>query len=107
MSNKWRVNQLRSAATRRSAESTSEAYKNSHKSETIDVSKVSKPFNIVDGKAVDIVRTEWNTTELQEDFTVIGFGHGYCAVKRKSDGVTGSLDFDHSPRKYYNFKESV
>ena len=101
--NIWREKQLRNAAARRK----NEGYKNSSSSETIDTSKVSKPFNIKDGKAVDVVRTEWNTTELQEDFTVIGFGHGYCAVKRKSDGVTGSLDFDHSPRKYYNFKPTV
>jgi len=47
----------------------------------------------------------WNTTELQEDFEVLGFCAGFCAVKRKSDGVVGSLDFSHRPRLYYGFVE--
>ena len=52
------------------------------------------------------MRTTWNTQELQEDFTVIGFAYGMCAVRRKSDGKEGVLDFDHSPRVYYNFQEA-
>lgn len=48
-------------------------------------------------------KKEWNTQELTQDFEVIGFGYGLCVVKRKSDGVKGSLDFTHMPRKYYNF----
>lgn len=51
-------------------------------------------------------KTEWNTDELQEDFKVIGFCGGFCAVERKSDGVKGSLDFDHRPRRYFNFIEA-
>ena len=49
------------------------------------------------------VKTEWTTEEMEQDFEVIGFSHGYCAVKRKSDGVKGSLDFGGRPRKYFNF----
>ena len=45
----------------------------------------------------------WDTSELQKDFEVTGFGYGLCVVKRKSDGQVGSLDFDHSPRFYYSF----
>ena len=52
------------------------------------------------------MREAWNTLELQQDFEVIGFGYGYCVVKRKSDGVRGTLDFDHAPRLYYNFQEA-
>ena len=52
------------------------------------------------------MRTEWNTVELQEDFEVLGFMWGMCAVKRKSDGTKGTLDFDHAPRRYYNFVEA-
>lgn len=52
------------------------------------------------------MRTEWNTTELQEDFEVLGFGWGLCVVRRKADGVKGSLDFDHAPRRYFNFQEA-
>jgi hypothetical protein len=47
----------------------------------------------------------WNTKELQEDFEVIGFQAPYVVVKKKSDGVVGSLEFTHMPRFYFNFKE--
>jgi len=47
----------------------------------------------------------WNTTELQEDFTVSGFMAPFVVVKRKSDNKRGSLSFDHMPRFYYDFKE--
>ena len=50
-------------------------------------------------------RKEWNTKELQEEFKVIGFSMGVCVVERKSDGVKGSLDFDHAPRVYYDFEQ--
>ena len=52
------------------------------------------------------IRKGWNTQELQEDFEVLGFAYGICVVKRRSDGVKGTLDFDHSPRLYYNFQEA-
>ncbi len=48
-------------------------------------------------------RTEWDTTQLQEDFEVRGFALGFVVVKRKSDGVVGSLYFTHAPRRYFNF----
>ena len=48
--------------------------------------------------------TVWNTKELQENFEVIGFQAPYVVVKRKSDGVLGSLEFTHMPRFYFNFK---
>jgi hypothetical protein len=45
----------------------------------------------------------WNTSELREEFEVTGFCYGMVVVKRKSDGVVGSLDFTHLPRLYYSF----
>ena len=51
------------------------------------------------------MRTEWDTDQLQEDFEVLGFMWGFCAVKRKADGVKGTLEFDHVPRIYRNFQE--
>ena len=51
-------------------------------------------------------KTEWTTDELQEEFKVIGFGYGYCAVERKSDGQKGSLDFGGRPRIYSKFVKS-
>jgi len=46
------------------------------------------------------------TAEMQERYEVLGFGHGLCVVKRRSDGVKGSLMFDHSPRFYHSFQEA-
>ena len=46
------------------------------------------------------------TQEMLEQSEVLGFGYGYCAVKRKSDGKRGVLSFDHHPRYYYNFQEA-
>lgn len=47
----------------------------------------------------------WDTTELQEAFVVMGFMAPLVAVQRKSDGAKGSLEFQHSPRFYFDFKE--
>ena len=46
----------------------------------------------------------WNTEELSETFEVIGFLAPFVVVRRKSDGVKGSLEFQHHPRFYFNFK---
>ena len=46
----------------------------------------------------------WDTAGLTEEFEVLAFLAPYCAVKRKSDGVRGSVMFQHSPRVYFNFK---
>jgi len=51
-------------------------------------------------------KTEWTTEELTKDFTVLGFGYGYCAVQRKSDNQKGSLDFGGRPRIYHSFIKS-
>ena len=45
----------------------------------------------------------WTTSELQRDFTVLGFAAPLVVVRRKSDGVRGSLFFQHDPRYYYGF----
>lgn len=45
----------------------------------------------------------WDTQELQRDFEVKGFMAPLIVVKRKSDGMVGSLEFQHSPRFYFNF----
>lgn len=46
----------------------------------------------------------WDTTQLQEDYEVIGFAAPFVVVRRKSDGVKGTLEFAHSPRVYFDFK---
>jgi hypothetical protein len=45
----------------------------------------------------------WDTTQLGQDFEVKGFMAPFVVVKRKSDGVVGSLEFQHQPRFYYGF----
>ena len=48
----------------------------------------------------------YDTAQLQETFSVQGFMAPYCVVNRKSDGVKGSIEFQHSPRFYFNFQPS-
>jgi hypothetical protein len=45
----------------------------------------------------------WNTSELQADFSVLGFMAPFVVVTRKSDGQKWSLTFQHSPRYYFDF----
>jgi hypothetical protein len=45
----------------------------------------------------------WTTDQLREEFEVIGFMAPFVVVRRKSDGVKGSMEFTHSPRFYFNF----
>lgn len=45
----------------------------------------------------------WNTQELGQDFEVTGFLAPFVVVRRTSDDKTGSLEFQHSPRFYFNF----
>lgn len=46
----------------------------------------------------------WDTTQLGEDFDVIGFAAPLVVVRRKSDGVKGSLFFQARPRFYFGFE---
>ncbi len=46
----------------------------------------------------------WSTDELAEDFEAIGFMAPLIVVRRRSDGVKGSLEFQHSPRFYFNWQ---
>lgn len=45
----------------------------------------------------------WDTDELTKDFEVLGFAAPFVVVRRKSDGIRGSLLFQHSPRLYHSF----
>ena len=53
----------------------------------------------------DIREPKWETIELQEEFYVESFCMGMVIVERKSDGIRGTMDFDHMPRVYYNFRK--
>jgi hypothetical protein len=45
----------------------------------------------------------WDTEQLRQDFEVIGFLAPLVVVRRRSDGVKGSLEFQHQPRFFFNF----
>jgi hypothetical protein len=45
----------------------------------------------------------WDTEQLRQDFEVIGFLAPIVVVRRRSDGMKGSLEFQHLPRFFFNF----
>jgi hypothetical protein len=45
----------------------------------------------------------WDAQQLADDFEVLAFMAPFVVVRRKADGVKGSLQFQHSPRLYYSF----
>jgi len=47
----------------------------------------------------------WNTQELTQEFEVVGFAAPFVVVRRKSDGMKGSLEFQHGSRFYFNWIE--
>jgi len=47
----------------------------------------------------------WDTTELKRDFEVHGFMAPFVSVTRKSDGVKGTIMFQHGPRFYFKISE--
>lgn len=46
----------------------------------------------------------WDTQQLREQFEVLGFAAPLIVVRRRSDGVKGSLYFQHDPRFYFDFQ---
>lgn len=47
--------------------------------------------------------------EMLDKYEVLGFAFYFCIVRRKSDGVKGTLDFADDlthGRQYYNFVEA-
>lgn len=47
--------------------------------------------------------TVWDTDQMRADFEVLQYAAPYVAVRRRADGVEGSLVFQHSPRFYWDF----
>jgi len=45
----------------------------------------------------------WDTDEVRRDFEVTGFLAPFVSVVRKSDGLRGTLMFQHLPRFYFSF----
>ena len=46
----------------------------------------------------------WDAQELRRDFIVVGYLAPLVVVRRKADGAVGSLEFQHHPRFYFNWK---
>lgn len=46
----------------------------------------------------------WDTEQLVEEFEVLGFMAPLVVVRRRADGQQGSLEFQHSPRLYFNWQ---
>ncbi|MCC9602860.1 hypothetical protein LOC67_20105 [Stieleria sp. JC731] len=66
-----------------------------------------KTLNVEPGSREDLEAKYgdvYDTTQLQESFTVLSFCAPFCIVARKSDGVRGSVLFQHNPRFYHSFK---
>lgn len=64
-------------------------------------------INIVPGSREDLEAKYgqvWDTGELTEEFQAIGFMAPIIVVRRRSDGVKGSLEFQHSPRFFFNWQ---
>lgn len=47
----------------------------------------------------------WDGSELGRDFEVLGFMAPLVVARRKSDGMRGSLEFQHQPRFYFNWED--
>lgn len=46
----------------------------------------------------------WDTAQLRDDFEVLGLAAPLVVVRRRADGVKGSLMFQSSPRFYFGFE---
>ena len=74
--------------------------------ETIRRTRIAE-LNIVPGSREDLESKYgpvWDTNQLSEEFQAIGFMAPLIVVRRKSDGLKGSLEFQHSPRLYFNWQ---
>jgi len=47
----------------------------------------------------------WDTNQLAEHFEVVGFLAPIVVVRRRCDGIKGSLMFQHDPRFCFGFSE--
>lgn len=48
--------------------------------------------------------TVWDTEQMRAEFEAIGFMAPLIVVRRKADGVRGSLEFQNTPRFYFNWQ---
>ena len=60
--------------------------------------KTKEELKLIHGKV-------WTTGEMLQEFKVEGFASPIVVVKRMSDNIRGSLEFQHAPRFYFSFVE--
>lgn len=58
------------------------------------------------GEQPEADQPQWDTQEVQEAFEITGFCAPFVTCRRRSDSVKGTLQFNHSPRIYFNFQAS-
>jgi hypothetical protein len=46
----------------------------------------------------------WSTDQVREEFEVLGFMAPFVMARSKATGQRGSLEFQHSPRFYFNWQ---
>jgi len=64
-------------------------------------------LNAVKGSREDLESKHgqvWNTGELTKDFEALAFIAPFIIVRRRADGIKGSLTFQHDPRFYFSFQ---
>lgn len=49
----------------------------------------------------------WGLRELAAEFVIVGFMAPFVVCRRKADGVVGSLEFQHLPRFFFNWREDA
>jgi len=49
----------------------------------------------------------WTSSQLTEEFDVIGFQTPFVVARRKADGTKGSLQFTHNPRYYFGWEATA
>lgn len=49
----------------------------------------------------------WTTTDVSHEFSIEGFATPFLIVKRKSDGVRGTVEWTGNPKVYFDFREGV
>lgn len=54
-------------------------------------------------KPPDDAEQTWTRDQVLAEFELVGFAAPFVVVRRRSDGVRGTLEFTHSPRVYFNF----
>ncbi len=81
----------------------SEEYERARRARLAEINAAPKDADALRAAHGDV----WDTDGLRRDYEVIGFAAPFVVVRRRADGVVGSLEFQHDPRLYFNFAPDV